>query len=77
MVKFHFVSFGFYLFVFLHPGVCGILVLWPGIEPRPPAVEGWTLKPLDCCGRPSEDVLMCFLPASFYFNFPITLMLCF
>ena len=36
MVKFHFVCFGFYLFVFLHPGACGILVLWPGIEPRSP-----------------------------------------
>ena len=26
---------------------CGILVPWPGIEPTPPALEVWSLSPLD------------------------------
>ena len=32
-----------------------------GLNPGPPAVEAWTLKPLDCQGSPSENVFMCLL----------------
>ena len=32
------------LFFFGHHVACGILVLQPGIEPMPPALEAWSLN---------------------------------
>ena len=34
----------FFFFFFLHQAACGILVSWPGIEPRPSAVKVWSPK---------------------------------
>ena len=34
----------FYLFIWLHRGVCGILVPQPGIKPMLPALEAWSLN---------------------------------
>ena len=40
-------------FIWLCPPACEILVPWPRIKPMPPAVEVWSLKPLDSQGSPS------------------------
>ena len=51
---FFFLSFIFWQ----HSVACGILVLQPGMEPVPPAVEAWSLKHW---AASSEDFLVCLL----------------
>ena len=44
-----------YLFItWLCCTTCGILIPWPGIEHMPPALEVWSLKPLDQQGSPMK-----------------------
>ena len=42
---FHPTKEGLFVCCFCHAVACGILVLYPGIEPVPPAVEARNLKP--------------------------------
>ena len=48
-------------------GACGILVLWPGIKPAPPAVEEWNLNHWTT-GKSQEMPTLLNPPCTLYFH---------